>query len=384
MLTNLDRKSVKSDIEKIIKLKKESINFDNRGIVQFYSDYKKTNANVVLSTTSTGLNSHLDSSFTINSNNTIFPLSGISNKETVLCNENGYFAKYSSDNFGFNNPSVWQEKYDYLLLGDSNVEGFCVNEKDNLAGNFKKLLSKKDSVINLGRGANGPLKNYAILREYIHLLQVDNIFYFHTAGNDLNDLKLELENPILKNYLTNKNYLQNLSQLQKVIDKNLTTKTEEIIKKHYEFVKSQQNTKFIKHFKLHRVVRFKNGILRDFKKPNEKYTPKKLINGELKDILRSINDLSAKRNITFYFIYVPTYYNKSAKLKSEKIINVNDEYYLDILNMVSELNIPIIDLRKKLFEKDYDLLSLIPFRMKGHFNERGNKIISNLILKAVK
>jgi hypothetical protein len=33
--------------------------------------------------------------------------------------------------------------------------------------------------------------------------------------------------------------------------------------------------------------------------------------------------------------------------------------------MVSELNIPIIDLRKKLFEKGYDLLSLIPLKCKA-------------------
>ena len=84
---------------------------------------------MVLSTTSTGLNSHLDSSFIIGGGNKILSLSGISNKETILCNENSYYAKYNSDNFDFNNPSRWQTKYDYLLLGDSIVEGFCVNEK---------------------------------------------------------------------------------------------------------------------------------------------------------------------------------------------------------------------------------------------------------------
>jgi len=384
IFTNLDYKSKESNIQKIIKSKKKSIKFDNRNLFEFYSDYKNTNQNAVLSTTATGLNSHLDSTFTINSDDKILPLSGISNKETILCNENGYYAKYKSDNFGFNNPSKWHKKYDYLLLGDSIVEGYCVNEKDNIAGNLKKLLNKKDSVINLGRGANGPLKNYAILKEYMNSLKINKIFYFHTAANDLDDLKRELENPILKNYLTNKNYSQNLSQLQNIIDKNLIIKIENIIKNHYSFVELEKKNNFIKHLKLHRVVRFKNKIFRNFKKPNEEYINKTLINGEFKSILRLINNLSAKKNIEFYFIYVPSYYNSSSEPKNEKIINFNEKYYLDILSIVNELNIPIIDLRKKLFEKNYDPLSLIPFRMIGHFNEKGYGLISNLIFNEVK
>ncbi|MBD1157559.1 hypothetical protein IDH10_05350 [Pelagibacterales bacterium SAG-MED20] len=110
MFTNLDYDTERSNIQKLIKLKKKTISFDKRNLIEFYSDYKKINKNVVLSTTSTGLNSHLDSSFIINGVNKILPLSGISNKETILCNENGYYAKYNSDNFGFNNPSRWQKK----------------------------------------------------------------------------------------------------------------------------------------------------------------------------------------------------------------------------------------------------------------------------------
>ena len=90
--------------------------------------------------------------------------------------------------------------------------------------------------------------------------KVDKILYFHTAGNDLDDLEYELSHPILKNYLTNRDYLQNLSQIQNLIDKNLMLKTEEIIKKHYEFAKFKKKEGFTKHLKLHRVIRFKNKV----------------------------------------------------------------------------------------------------------------------------
>ena len=140
--TNLDRKSVRSDIYKIIEKKKNKTNFDRRDLVEFYLDYKKINPNAVLSTTSIGFNSHLDPSFLLDNGTKVVPLSGVSNKETILCNELGYFAKYASDNYGFNNPSNWKNNYDFLLLGDSIVEGYCVNEENNIAGNLKNLLKK--------------------------------------------------------------------------------------------------------------------------------------------------------------------------------------------------------------------------------------------------
>ena len=51
----------------------------------------------------------------------ILPLSGISNSETIHCNENGYYSIYQSDRYGFNNPDEeWDKKeIEYLLVGDS-------------------------------------------------------------------------------------------------------------------------------------------------------------------------------------------------------------------------------------------------------------------------
>ena len=41
----------------------------------------------------------------------IFPLSGISNADVINCNELGYYSKYKSDRYGFDNPDKeWQKK----------------------------------------------------------------------------------------------------------------------------------------------------------------------------------------------------------------------------------------------------------------------------------
>ena len=56
----------------------------------------------------------------LNPNNNLLPLSGISKRTTLVCNENGYYSKFESDRFGFNNPDFeWDaEKIDFFLLGD--------------------------------------------------------------------------------------------------------------------------------------------------------------------------------------------------------------------------------------------------------------------------
>ena len=83
--------------------------------------------------------------------------------------------------------------------------------------------------MNLGRGGNGTLKNYAILKEYIDLIDTKNILYFHATANDLQDLQVELRNPILKRYYNDKHYSQNLANLQDLIDENLIFKLNEIL-----------------------------------------------------------------------------------------------------------------------------------------------------------
>ena len=80
------------------------------------------------------------------------PFSGISDTLTIHCNENGYFSKYQSDRYGFNNPDEkWDKKeIEYLLIGDSLVHGACVNRPNDMASVLETLSNK--STLNLGYG----------------------------------------------------------------------------------------------------------------------------------------------------------------------------------------------------------------------------------------
>ena len=123
----------------------------------------------------------------INKNYSIFPLSGVSNSKTINCNENGYFSIYQSDRFGFNNPDKeWDSKnIEYLLVGDSYAHGACVNRPNDISSVLRTISN--NGVINLGISGNGPLSEYATLREYLPS-NVKNIIWIYFEGFDLMDL----------------------------------------------------------------------------------------------------------------------------------------------------------------------------------------------------
>ena len=122
--------------------------------------------------------------------NQIQPLSGISNVPTILCNEDGYYVNYQSDKYGFRNTnSDWNKKIDILIVGDSYGQGVCIENEYDLISIIKNKLNL--NIINLSYGGNGPLIEYATLREYLPILEVKNIFWFYFEGDDLENLSYE-------------------------------------------------------------------------------------------------------------------------------------------------------------------------------------------------
>ena len=170
--------------------------WDKRTKFEIYENLIKENKDVVLKV--------LPSMYLIDKE-PIFSLSGISNSETINCNENGYYMIYKSDRYGFNNPDEeWDKKQiDYLLVGDSFTHGECVNRPNDIASILRTLSNK--SILNLGYAGSGPLRQYAVLREYLNS-NVKKIFWFYYEGNDLIDGEIEKDNKILMNYFNDLNF----------------------------------------------------------------------------------------------------------------------------------------------------------------------------------
>ena len=158
--------------------------FDKRSIIEIYDDLK--NEKYLVSADNVGY--FLEQK---DKNLELYPFAGVSNKKTILCNENGYYSTYLSDRYGFNNPDdEWDnDEIEYLLLGDSFTQGSCVNRPFDIASNLRRLSNKP--VINLGMGGSGTLLEYAIYREYAP--KIKNVILLFFDGNDIKDLKRELD-----------------------------------------------------------------------------------------------------------------------------------------------------------------------------------------------
>lgn len=171
------------------------------------------------------------SMITINGVETV-PLGGIARVFTVLCNESGKYATYTSDEYGFHNPSgIWDApRIDIVALGDSNTHGACVSSETSFVG---WIRNRYPATLNLGMSGNGPLTMLATLKEYAPSRRPKSVFWFYFEGNDLNDLNWERFNPVLIQYL-NELFDQGLLSRQPEIDTALINYVNESANKERE------------------------------------------------------------------------------------------------------------------------------------------------------
>ena len=329
--------------------KKTGKKWDNRTGYEFYKDLKKKHNKIVL---------YIPPVIHIDKDQSIFPLSGISNSKTIHCNENGYFSIYQSDRYGFNNPDTeWDKKeIEYLLIGDSFVHGACVNRPNDISSVLRRLSNK--TVLNLGYAGNGPLIQYATLREYINK-KVKKVLWVYYEGNDLNDLSYELKKNFLMIYLNDLEYSQNLKLKQNIID-NLSLN-----------IISEMESFNFKLFKFIKISKTRSHIKKDHELRAEKIPFK-----EFRKLLKSANTLVSKNNSKLYFIYLPEFdrYKKDYDTSEYNLIN----------NIVSELNIPFIDIHKKVFENKHNPLNLFPFNQFGHYTVDGYREVAEAIYRLSK
>ena len=352
--------------------------FESRTRFEMYQDLKKEDPNIVVKIS--------PSAFINEINQNIYPLSGISNKKTLYCNENGYYTIYQSDRYGFNNPNEeWDKKeIKYLLVGDSFTHGACVNEPDTISGNLRSALNQnKEGVLSLGYSGNGPLIEYATLREYFPLTNAKRVLWMYYE-NDLTDLDSELNNSILLNYLNDKKFTQNLKSRQKEVDKklfNMFLGEQERLRESMLMYKKlwKESFTFEKFIRLYRIWSIKNNnyILQQ---PTPLFT-------EFERIIKLSKDFSENNGAKFYFIYLPGNKRYSNFLKNYSHDYINHDKVIEI---VKNLNIPIIDFHAEFFAKHKDPLSLFakftltPFKKYGHYNKLGYKLTTRHIFNKIK
>ena len=331
-------------------LEKTGKNYDERTMSEIYSDLKKLDEDYVVSVFPATL---------LDLKKEILPLSGISNKKTIHCNENGYYSIYMSDRFGFNNPDdEWkQTEIEYLLVGDSFTHGACVNRPNDISSVLRNLSGK--SVLNLGYGGNGPLIQYATLREYLKP-GIKNILWLYFEGNDLIDLKSEIKNDILMQYLKTSNFKQNLKMNQAKIDEINTSRiSKSFFDTNFRLIKKDAQIKYkiLKFIRLDKTKKIIIQYLGNQKIKNEK--PFK----EFNKIIKKTNDLAIANNSKLYFVFLPDFQRyKFKKIKNENKI---------IKEYLQKLDINYIDIDKEVFQNEDNKLGLFPFEFEAHYTIEG-------------
>ena len=317
-----------------------------------------------------------------NGGNSLYPISYIPNAKTFLCNETGEDIFYNSDKLGFRNQdSDWNEKnIKFALIGDSFVHGACENEKNTIAGYLK---SERNSVINLGLGGAGPLREFAVFNEFAKIIKPKNVIWFYAEGTDLTkDLRAEKKNIDLMNYI-GEEYTQNLMTNQIKIRDQLTTFIEERIKKEIKekkLTQDNQNTindkisKSLEHTKILRLWNVRH-LISNLLEMNIELDP--LFFNLLKKTNNQVNNWGGK----LYFVYMPEarrYDNQLNRFVLKGKYRNKDI----ILNKIKNMKIEVIDVDYEIFSMNEN--PLIYFnKINVHYNELGYKLIANEIIDKV-
>ena len=342
--------------EKLKLEKKTNPSIDSRDRFEFFNFSNSKNEEVVLRFTPDNW---------INSSAGIFPLGGVGNKNTMLCNESGKWITFQSDRYGFNNPDLlWDQEIFYLLVGDSFTQGDCVDTEKNIASNLSKLSKKK--VLNLGYGGNGPLIELAALVEYSELIKPKHIIWFYYEGNDLLDFNIEIKNEILLKYLNDKSFKQNLIDKQDKINLLIKNETDKI-KQNYSSYSVKRN--IISFIKLKRVRALFNK-------------KKKIMTKDFKSVFMKAKSIAETLDSNFTVIIIPSYerYREKQKfISNKKKVEVLDRHILNFENFLKTEKINFINLNDDLFSNIKDPLSFFPFRYNNHFSEKGYYLISNFL-----
>ena len=360
--------------------KKYGVDFDTRNRFEVVMDLRRGGINAVPSIIPLLLlkNQHgsdLTSALSVNGKE-VLPLGGISNRVTVLCNETGDYTIYDSDEHGFNNPQgIWTAgPIKIATVGDSFTQGACVSADDNFVSKIRK---RHPATLNLGMAGEGPLLMLAALKEYLPLIKPKIVLWFFFEENDFTDLLKESKSPLLRRYLE-RDFQQGLFERQREVDQALTVYVEDAIrtemakrKRHLESSPDQavNLTNFVKLVNLRRVLGVLNGGSAAAEKPEYSQVQLKLFG----DILREAKAMVAGWGGNLYFVYLPARDRYSEAQHYNKSLVVSE---------VRAVDVPIVDLSET-FSAERDPLSLFPFGRFGHYNELGNRLVANEVLRFI-
>ena len=284
----------------------------------------------------------------------IYPLGTISNIITVFDSETGSYPIIETDEHGFNNSKGLynKNKVDIILTGDSFTEG-TIHSNESISAVLRQL---NFNAISIGKAANGSLAELAALKEYAEPLEPRIVLWLY-YGNDLEeDLRGEMKSSILRKYLNESDYSQNLISRQEEID--------DVLKNYTQIIRKEKKKKLLKLTKLRKMIN-----LLPAPTPISTSIPRSIF----RDILSKSRQMVSGWNGKMYLVYLPSFERYSTDSEDP-----NRDF---VMQTAAELDIPVIDIQSKVFDLHLDPLSLFPFRISNHYNSLGYRLVAEAIGK---
>ena len=377
--------------------KEIGVDFDERSKGQVVTDLRNEGIDAFPSIFPAALlgdeeNGHRKSVITVGASETL-PLAGIANKTIVVCNEDGKYLKYTSDDHGFNNPpNLWRpSQIDIAAVGDSYTQGWCVAPEKN----FVDLLrGDHRAVLNLGIENNGPLVMLATIKEYAAVVQPKIVLWFYFEGNDLTDLRREETSPLLMSYLTGESK-QDLFHRQAEIDQALMDYVQKVgVEENRALRKFKEISSVLRDvtglpYRLEGIIKVSQirgrlgliqgldglGAAASAERTQASIEQRALSIRPDLDLFYSTlveaQDTVNKWKGQLYFVYLPSWYRYVHGLEAQPDRD-------SILHEVQRAGVPLIDVHEA-FALNKDPRGFFPFRLDGHYNEEGHRVVAELV-----
>ena len=295
----------------------------------------------------------------------VVPLGGLTRVLSVLCNETGTYTLFNSDRYGFNNDdAAYDGPVDTLVVGNSYAQGACVPPEDDVAA---QLRAHGRSAVSVGSTGNGPLLALASLMEYGPLLRPKTVLWLYYNGNNLLDLVIERDNPVLLGYLQGRT--QNLAARTAELDALLTSFMDA---KHVERQQRLEEAvpitdrirAFLTAYKLRRLLRLDRDSWNPDKRPEAQLAL-------FEQVLRQARSVASGWSGRIVFVYLPEWEHYAKTPSSTR---------QPVLDMARRLGFPIVDFARVLDESD-DPLSYFPFRIQNHYTAEGYRHLAAELAK---
>jgi hypothetical protein len=310
------------------------------------------------------------------------PLSGYDQAKILLClDENNKPVYFNSDLNGFNNE-IYYKTNDLLLIGDSYVQGMCVKNSENFNGQFKKFNFNTTS---LGVGGNGPLLVYSTFKEYESIYEFKKLILFITPDNDFYDLSREIDNKILKKYLSDENFTQNLfnkekrEEKAKLLDEYFGNKTQRFAN---DFLS-------IYHFNLKEVGNVFENLFSKKKEKKYYYLQDERVDKNFFDIINNLNNQLSDQNKDFYVVFNSLrpdilYPSNPESKKYKKLLNIKVSKIKELLD---KKQIKYLDyseyLSRNYNSKNIDIIYNKINNRWDHYTEKGYYVLTEKVVDLI-